>query len=63
MRHPLPYAIGVSALLLLLAVPFLHIQLGLIDDRVVPPDVASSRAAVDQIRENFSSRENAALRL
>jgi RND superfamily putative drug exporter len=63
MRHPWPYLIGVSAVLLLLAVPFLNIQLGQIDDRVVPADVASSRAAVDQIRENFSSRENAALRV
>ena len=63
MRHPWLYLIGVTAVLLLLAVPFLHIQLGQIDDRVVPPDVASSRAAADQIRQNFSSRENAALRL
>ena len=63
MRHPWPYLLGVTGVLLVLAVPFLHIQLGQIDDRVVPPDVASSRAAVDQIRANFSSRENAALRL
>ena len=63
MRHPWPYLVGVSAVLLALAIPFLSIQLGQIDDRVVPPDVASSRAAVDQIRDNFSSRENAALRI
>jgi RND superfamily putative drug exporter len=63
MRHPWPYLVGVTAVLLALAIPFLSIQLGQIDDRVVPPDVASSRAAVDQIRENFSSRENAALRI
>jgi putative drug exporter of the RND superfamily len=63
MRHPWPYTIGVTAFLLLLAVPFLRINLGQIDDRVVPPDVASSRAAADQIRAHFTSRENAALRV
>ena len=44
MRHPVPYAVGVSMLLLLLAVPFLSLRTGLLDDRVVPPSV-SSRAA------------------
>jgi RND superfamily putative drug exporter len=63
MRHPWRYTITVSAVLLALAVPFLRINLGQIDDRVVPPDVASSRAAVDQIRANFTSRESAALRV
>jgi RND superfamily putative drug exporter len=63
MRHPWPYLLGVSALLLVLAIPFLRINLGQIDDRVVPPDVASSRAAADQIREHFTSRENGALRV
>jgi RND superfamily putative drug exporter len=63
MRHPWTYAIGVSAILVVLAIPFLRIQLGQIDDRVVPPDVASSRTATDQIREHFTSRENSALRV
>jgi RND superfamily putative drug exporter len=63
MRHPWAYTLGVSALLLVLAIPFLRINLGQIDDRVVPPDVASSRAAADQIREHFTSRENGALRV
>jgi RND superfamily putative drug exporter len=63
MRHPWPYAIVVSLLLVVLAIPFLRINLGQIDDRVVPPDVASSRAAADQIREHFTSRENGALRV
>src|SRR5262249_31433232 len=63
MRHPWPYAIGVSALLLLLAIPFLRINLGQIDDRVVPPDLASSRAAAAQTGVPFTSRENAALRV
>jgi RND superfamily putative drug exporter len=56
MRHPIPYALGVSAILLLLAVPFLHLNIGLTDDRVVPPSV-SGRHAVDQIREHFATRE------
>jgi RND superfamily putative drug exporter len=56
MKHPVPYALGVSAILLVLAVPFLRLNLGIIDDRVVPPSV-TGRHAVDQIRENFESRE------
>jgi RND superfamily putative drug exporter len=63
MRHPWPYTLGVTAALLVLALPFTRIQLGQIDDRVVPPDAASSRAAADEIRQHFVSRENGALRL
>jgi RND superfamily putative drug exporter len=62
MRHPVPYAVGVSAVLVVLAIPFLNFNPGLIDDRVVPDDV-SSREATDQIRENFGSREADALRV
>ena len=60
MRHPIPYAVGVSAVLLVLAIPFLRFNPGLIDDRVVPGHI-TSRAATDQIREHFSSREADAL--
>ena len=60
MKHPVPYAVGVSAVLLLFAVPFLSLNLGLTDDRVVPPSV-SGRHAVDQIRENFATRESSAI--
>jgi len=63
MRHPWIYGLSVTAVLVILAIPFLRIQLGQIDDRVVPPNVASSRAATDQIRENFASRESSALRV
>jgi len=63
MGHPWLYGLGVSAVLLALAAPFLRIELGQIDDRVVPPNVASSRRATDQIREHFASRESAALRV
>jgi RND superfamily putative drug exporter len=62
MRHPIPYAVGVSAILVVLAIPFLTFNAGLIDDRVVP-DSVSSRAATDQIRENFESREADALQV
>ncbi len=47
-------------MLLLFAVPFLSLNLGLTDDRVVPPSV-SGRHAVDQIRENFATRESSAI--
>ncbi|HEU5302676.1 MAG TPA: MMPL family transporter [Acidimicrobiia bacterium] len=63
MRRPWIYAISVVAILVTLAIPFFSIQLGQIDDRVIPPEVASSRAATDRIREDFESRENGALRL
>ena len=60
MRHPVPYALGVSGLLLLLAVPFFHLNIGLTDDRVVP-DSVSGRRAVDQIRACFTTRESNAI--
>jgi len=56
MRHPVPYAVVVSTVLVTLAVPFFHLHLGLTDDRVVPPSV-SGRRAVDQIRKDFGSKE------
>ncbi len=62
MKHPVPYALGVSAILVVLAIPFLNFNPGLIDDRVVP-DSVSSRAATDQIRANFASREADALQV
>jgi RND superfamily putative drug exporter len=62
MRHPVPYAVSVSVLLVLLAIPFFHVVVGLPDDRVVPPSI-SSRAATDQIRENFATREADALKV
>jgi RND superfamily putative drug exporter len=60
MHHPAIYAIGVSAILVVLAIPFFHFNPGLADDRIVPRSV-SSRAATDEIRKNFSSREADAL--
>ncbi len=56
MRRPWTYALSVTALLVLLGVPFLHIRFGLPDDRVLPQET-TSRQVQDQIRENFSSQE------
>ncbi len=62
MRHPIVYAVTVTIVLGLLAIPFFHLDLGLSDDRVGPKNM-SSRIATDQIRENFSSREADALQV
>ena len=56
MRRPLVFAASVVALLLFLGLPFFHIQLGLPDDRVLPPSL-SGRQVQDEIRRNFTSRE------
>lgn len=56
MKRPWPIAIGVTALLLFLAVPFLDLTLGLPDDRSLPK-TTSSRQVQDAIREDFSSVE------
>ncbi len=62
MRRPVPIAIVVVVLLLALGIPFLRIQFGLPDDRVLPPDL-SSRQVQDDIRERFSSNEGGALQV
>ena len=56
MRRPWVYAVSVTALLVLLGVPFLHIKFGLPDDRVLPAD-ATSRQVSDAIRDGFESNE------
>jgi RND superfamily putative drug exporter len=60
MRHPWLYAITVSVFLCILAVPFFQLTSGQVDDRILPEDV-SSRAAAEDIREHFTSRESGAL--
>ncbi len=57
MRRPLPIATGVIALLLVVGIPFLRIELGLPDDRVLPAD-AAARVSTDIIREEFDSGES-----
>lgn len=60
MKRPLPIATAVIAILLFLGIPFLRIELGLPDDRVLPAD-AASRSATDVIREEFDSAESDAI--
>jgi RND superfamily putative drug exporter len=62
MQHPVPYAVSVTLVLLVLAIPFFNFNAGTIDDRVVP-DRVSSRAATDQIRQDFGTREADALQV
>jgi RND superfamily putative drug exporter len=62
MRHPIPYAVGVIAILLVLAAPFLHLKSGSVDERVLP-EGASSRESAQDIREGFTGRESAALQV
>jgi RND superfamily putative drug exporter len=63
MKHPWPYAIGVSAVLIVLAIPFIHVNLGLTDDRVVPSGSIEARDPTQDLRDNFASRESSALRV
>jgi len=60
MRRPVPFATIVIALLLLFGAPFLGVDWGSADDRVLPAE-ASSRVVSDQIRTNFSTNEAASL--
>ena len=58
MRRPIPIATGVIVLLLFLGTPFLRVEFGLPDDRVLQPDSAI-RLVTDDIRSNFTSNESA----
>ena len=62
MRRPWPIAIGVIAFLILLGLPFVRIQFGLPDDRVLPTS-ASSRQVQDDIRSRFASNESLTLQV
>ena len=62
MRRPWTITIAVVALLVLLGLPFLHLRLGLPDDRVLP-DHLSSRQVHETIREEFTSNEAFALQV
>jgi RND superfamily putative drug exporter len=62
MRRPVPVAVSVIVVLLLLGLPFLRIQFGLPDDRVLPDNV-SSRQVQEDIRTRFSSDESRALQV
>jgi RND superfamily putative drug exporter len=60
MRRPIPIALSVIALLLFLGAPFLNVQFGVWDDRVLG-ERAPSRQVQDQVRENFSAKEAGAV--
>ena len=62
MRRPIPIAAGVIVLLVALGVPFLRLNLGLPDDRVLPTS-ASSRQVQAQIRAEYTSNEAAPLQV
>ena len=59
MKRPGRIAAAGIAGLLVLGIPFLHINLGLSDHRVLPTS-ATARKALDSIATNFDSRENGA---
>jgi putative drug exporter of the RND superfamily len=60
MRRPLPIALGVTAILLLLGAPFLRVVFALPDERVLPPE-ATARQVQTEIKRNFSSNETTTL--
>jgi putative drug exporter of the RND superfamily len=60
MRRPAAIAIAVVAVLLVLGTPFLKVNFGLPDDRVLPV-TATSREVGDAIRTDFASRETGVL--
>lgn len=60
MRRPGVIALGVTVFLVALGMPFLRLELGIADDRVLPDD-APGRIVHEHIRTNFSSGETFAL--
>ena len=62
MRRPVPIATVVIVVLLALGTPFLHIEFGIPDDRVLPPG-SEGRYVQDQIRANFTGNEAGALQV
>ena len=60
MRRPVPVALAVTAVLVVLGLPFVHFKAGQSDDRVLP---ASNpvRKLHDELRANFTSNESAAI--
>ncbi|MFA9446583.1 MMPL family transporter [Egicoccus sp. AB-alg6-2] len=60
MRRPIPVATTVIALLVFVGAPFLGIQLGFPDDRVLQPG-SEARTVGDTLREAFDTSESGAL--
>ncbi|MGH9246608.1 MAG: MMPL family transporter [Acidimicrobiales bacterium] len=59
MRRPIPIAVAVVAFLVLLGLPFLNVEFGLPDDRVLPAD-AEARHVSEVLRAEFASNESEA---
>ncbi|MCF6473527.1 MMPL family transporter [Nonomuraea sp. MG754425] len=62
MRRPLVFGGLATALLLLLASPFLGLRFGVADDRILPPE-AASRQTQEVIRQFFPAEETDAIQL
>jgi putative drug exporter of the RND superfamily len=60
MNRPIPVATAAILLLLALGAPFLHINFGLPDDRVLP-ESAGVRQVADEIRDHYDSNEAGAI--
>jgi len=60
MRRPISIATAVTAVLLFLGAPFLGVEFGLPDDRVLPRD-NPARAVAEQIRQKFTGDEASAV--
>jgi RND superfamily putative drug exporter len=56
MRRPIPIALAVIAVLVVLGLPFVHLVGGQSDDRVLPA-TAPARVVHDDLRRNFTSQE------
>jgi RND superfamily putative drug exporter len=62
MRRPVVVLLGVTAVLLLMAAPFLHLKLGYSDDRVLPPP-DQVRQVDDTLRADFGQGQTDALQV
>jgi putative drug exporter of the RND superfamily len=60
MRRPVPIAVAVVAVLVLLGTPFLGVRFGLPDDRVLPAH-AEGRQVAEAVRTGFASDQASAL--
>ncbi|GAB2899386.1 MMPL family transporter [Streptomyces mayteni] len=60
MRRPVPIATLVAGGLLLLGVPFLSIEMGAADERVLPPS-SSARQVAETLRADYDSGESQAI--
>jgi RND superfamily putative drug exporter len=62
MRRPVPVLLGVTAVLLVAAAPFLHLKLGYFDDRVLAPS-DQVRQVDDALRNDFGQGQTDALQV